>query len=192
MTNKTEALEDVFTDLVDQSWKMHYEQIRNGRMDDLLVGAVIAAMVMQGYSLIDLTSDGVKHYLRFEDLETNVRVVFELRNLTENLVQARTLGRRARVVVGYGQMVDNFRKTWSVLKDEIKGGLMVQDEPGVITFDSDLTAGYVYAQIPLILDLDQYFGEGYQVNYKLIQRHLDAVLHSLKKYLNGRIKSQGA
>jgi hypothetical protein len=186
-----EALEAVFTDLVDKSWDMHYEQVQNRRMDDLLVGAVIAATVGDGYSLIDLNSDGVKHYLRFEKLSNKERLIFELRNLTEGLVEAKTLGRRARVTVGYGEMVSNLSKTWSVLKDEIKGGLMMADTPGAITFDADLTAGYVYAQIPLLLDLDQYFGQGYQVNYKLINHHLSAVTHSLRKYLNGRINSQG-
>lgn len=188
---KGEELEGIFTDLVDKSWDMHYEQVQNRRMDDLLVGAVIAATVGDGYSLIDLNSDGVRHYLRFENLGNKERLIFELRNLTEGLVEAKTLGRRARVTVGFGQMVSNLTRTWSVLKDEIKGGLLVANTPGVISFDADLTAGYVYAQIPLLLDLDQYFGQGYQVNYKLINRHLSAVTHSLRKYLSGRIGSQG-
>jgi len=183
----SEALEQVFVSLVDASWQRYEEVRRNGRLDDLLVGAVIAANVEAGYSLIDLESDGEHHYLRFEELPTKKRLIFELTNLTENLVDAKVLGRHARVVIGYGQMVDNVSKVWQILKDEMKSSLIEAREPGIITFDADLTAGYVYAQVSLIFELDQYLGEAYKVNYTLLQEHIDATVHSLAKYLNGRL-----
>ncbi len=186
-----EELEQIFTSLVQTSWKRYEEVNHNRRMDDLLVGAVVTSTVQTGYSLIDLTSDGVKHYLRFEELSSKKRLIFRLENLTEDLVSAKVLGRYARVIIGYGQMVTNTAHVWSIFKDEMKSSFLNAQEPGVITFDADLTAGYVYAQVPLLLELDQYFGKGYQVNYRLIQQHVMATVHSLSKYLNGRLEMGG-
>lgn len=187
----SEQLENIFVELVDSSWKRYEERKRNERMDDLLVGAVIASNVEMGYSLIDLNSDGVYHYLRFEELATKKRLIFQLRNLTESLVDAKVLGRHAHVVMGYGQMVDNVGQVWQVFKDEVKSGFLDPQEPGVISFDADLTAGYVYVQVPLLLEIDQYLGGGYTVKQELLREHLDAVIHSLAKYLDGRLAMAG-
>jgi hypothetical protein len=183
----SEELEKVFVSLVDFSWKKYNETVQNTHMDELLVGAVIASSVEQGYSLIDLTSDGVNHYLRFEHLPSKQRIVFQLTNLSEDLVSAKVLGRLARAVVGYGQMVQNAGAIWQALKAEMKSGLLDTNEPGVITCDADLASGYIYVQVPLILDLDRYFTSGYEVDYALLQEHIGATVHSLAKYLRGRL-----
>lgn len=184
---QTEDLEKVFVSLVGASWKRYNETIQNHHMDDLLVGAVIAATVEQGYSLIDITSDGVNHYLRFEHLPTKQRLIFQLTNLSEDLVAAKVLGRHARAVIGYGMMVQNVSAIWSAFKAEVKSGFLDQGEPGVITADADLATGYLYVQVPLILDVDQYVAPGYQVNTPLLQQHIAATVHSLAKYLRGRL-----
>jgi hypothetical protein len=84
-------------------------------------------------------------------------------------------------------MVKNTASVFNAFKSEFKSGFMDAREPGVITFDADLTAGYIYTQVPLLLNLDQYFGENFEVKYDLLQQHLGATVHSLKKYLNGRL-----
>jgi hypothetical protein len=183
----SEELEQIFVSLVNASWQRYNEQIINARMDDLLVGAVIASTVETGYSLIDLNTDGINHYLRFEHLPTKQRLIFQLKNLAEDLVTAKVLGRHARVVIGHGRMVENVGTLWSTLKAEIKSSFLDQAEPGVITCDADMAAGYIYAQIPLIMDLDQYFSTGWQVNYTLLQTHINATVQALSKYLNGRL-----
>ncbi|MEW6735148.1 MAG: hypothetical protein AB1489_27905 [Acidobacteriota bacterium] len=185
----SEQLEKVFTSLVGASWKRYNETLQNTYLDDMLVGAVIASNVELGYSLIDLNSDGVNHYLRFEHLPTKQRLIFQLTNLSEDLVSAKVLGRHARVVIGYGQMVQNASAIWQAFKAEIKSGFLDTAEPGVITCDADIAAGYIYVQVPLILELDQYFAAGFQVNHALLQEHIHATVHSLAKYLNGRLSS---
>jgi hypothetical protein len=184
----SEQLEKVFVALVERSWKRYNEHLENKYMDDLLVGAVIASTVQLGYALIDLNSDGQRHYLRFEHLPTKERLIFELTNLSEELVTAKVLGRWARTVIGYGKMVKDTQSVWSAFKSEFKSGFMDDREPGIITFDADLTAGYIYTQVPLLLHLDDYFGENFQVNHRLLQQHLGATVHTLKKYLNGRLR----
>jgi len=189
MSENTELLERIFVGLVDQSWQRYNEDIKNKHMDDLLVGAVIASTVGSGFSLIDLNSDGVRHYLRFENMENRERIVFELTNMAEDTVTAKVRGRWARTVIGYGSPSKDTKTAWNILKAEVKSSFIVdRNEPGVITFDADLTSGYIYAQVPLLLNLDRYFGEGYEIKYDLLQRHTEAAIHSLKKYLQGRLK----
>lgn len=183
----SEQLEQVFSELISKSWKYYNEEIQNTRIDDLLVGAVITSLVEQGYSLIDLSSNGRHHYLRFEWLQTRQRVIFQLTSLAEDLVTAKVVGRKANVVVGMGEHVQNANALWSAFRQEVKSGFLDQGEPGVITMDADVTAGYIYVQVPIILDLDQYFGEGLTINYDLLRQHLYACMHSLSKYLRGRL-----
>jgi hypothetical protein len=185
----SEEMDQVFVGLVKQSWKHYNEEMQNTRMDDLLVGAVISAMVEQGYALIDLNSDGTSHYLRFEWLQTRQRLIFQLQNLSEDLVTAKVLGRRARIVIGYGEHVSSIATVWGALKAEMKSGFLDVGEPGVITCDADMAASYIYVQVPLILSLDQYFGEGWQVNYPLLSQHINATVQSLAKYLHGRLSA---
>jgi hypothetical protein len=185
----SEELDQVFVGLVNQSWKHYNEELQNTRMDDLLVGAVIASTVEQGYALIDLNSDGTNHYLRFEWLQTRQRLIFQLQNLSEQLVTAKVLGRRARVTIGYGEHVQNTGAVWSALKAEMKSGFLDATEPGVITCDADLTASYIYVQVPLILDLDQYFSDDWKVNYQVLQNHIYATTQALAKYLRGRLSA---
>jgi len=156
MSEKSEMLERIFVGLVDQSWQRYNEDIKNKHMDDLLVGAVIASTVAAGYSLIDLNSDGVRHYLRFEDMDSRERLIFELHNLAEDTVTAKVRGRWARTIIGYGSPSKNAKTAWSVLKAEMKSSFIVdRNEPGVITFDADMTSGYIYAQVPLLLNLEK-------------------------------------
>jgi hypothetical protein len=183
----SEQLDQIFVGLVKESWKHYNETLQNTQMDELLLGAVIASTVEQGYSLIDLTSDGVSHYLRFELLNTRQRLIFQLQNLSEDIVTAKVLGRRGRITIGYGEYVQNVSTIWSALRSEFKSGFLDATEPGVITTDADLTSGYIYVQVPLILSLDQYFGANYQVNHQLLQSHIHATVSALSKYLRGRI-----
>ncbi|MCS6884343.1 MAG: hypothetical protein RMM17_08845 [Acidobacteriota bacterium] len=188
MSEKLEQLDQVFVGLVKKSWQYHNEVIRNTYLDDMLVGAVIASTVEIGYSLIDLNSDGQNHYLRFEHLPTKVRVIFRLKNLAEDLLTAKVLGRHAQVIIGYGIMTPNFSSIWQTLKAEIKSSFLDTSEPGIITCDADITAGYIYAQVTLILNLDDYFKANFQIDQTLLQQHIQATLHSLEKYLRGRLQ----
>ena len=186
-TTDPEQMEQLFTQLVHTSWKRYNEQYQNQKIDEVLVGAMIAANVKSGYLLIDLNSDGVSHYLRLEDPQTHSRVILQLRNHAEDLTVARVLGRLATVTVGYGEKAPNLGTVWGAFKTELKSMLMATAEPGVITFDADLTGGYIYAQVPLILNLDDYVASDLKVNLPLLQEHVGATVHSLRKYLRGRL-----
>ena len=184
---EAEAKEHLFTQLVHASWKRFNEQYLNQKYDEVVVGAIVAANVKAGMLLIDLSSDGTYHHLRFEDPGDHTRIIVQLRNHAEDLTVARVLGRLASVTLGYGEKASNLVAVWNAFKTELKSVLMATGEPGVITFDADLTGGYIYAQVPLLLNLDDYIDSNLSVNLTLLQQHIDATLHSLRKYLRGRM-----
>ncbi len=183
----SEELDRVFGQLVERSWQRFDESLHTRQVDDLLLGAVITAMVAEGNSLIDLTSDGQHHYLRFEHPQNRERLVFQLTHLTGDAVAAKVLGQHASVQMGYGVYVPNARAVWQALESEVKSGFLDVGEPGVVTVDANLTTGYVYVQVELLLDLDPYFADNYKINYSLLQQHLAAVRQALAKYLHGRL-----
>jgi hypothetical protein len=185
MSNDTDQ---IFVQLVDESWKIHNEVQHNRQIDDMFVGAVIAATVEDGYSLIDLTSDGTAHFLRFEHLPTKARLIFRLTSLAENLVTAKVLGRHADVLIGYGERVRDAQAMWQTFRQEMKSSFMDAGEPGVITADADISSGYLYVQVPLIFNLDRYFKGGYEIDTALLRSHIAATAIALQKYLRGRIQ----
>lgn len=186
-TEDAEAKEKLFTQLVQASWGRFNEQFLNQKYDEVVVGAIIAANVKAGMLLIDLSSDGTYHHLRFENPEDHTRSIVQLRNLSEDLTVARVLGRLATVTLGYGEKAPNLGTVWNAFKTELKSVLMATPEPGVITFDADLTGGYIYAQVPLLLNLDDYIDSQLHVNLPLLQQHIDVTVHTLRKYLRGRL-----
>ena len=183
----SEEQEKVFVDLVKSSWKIHRACNYASSVDEVFLGGVIAGTVNVGFSLIDLNSDGTRHYLRFENLEDRERLTFELYHRTGDIVKAKVLGHVADVTIGYGVKGNNLSTLWSSFKQELKSAMIIDKEPGVITVDADMAGGYLYAQVPMIWDLDDYVPEDYCPNYDLIGEHVDATALSLKKYLNGRL-----
>jgi len=179
-------LDDIFGGLVTKSWDYYESHAFAGHIDEVFLGAIITSTLDSGCALIDISSDGTHHYLRFEDLEDHSRIVYRMTHLTPNLAQAKVLGQRASVVVGYGERVGNMQKIWKALKAEYKSGLVASPEPGTITVDGDLNSGYVYVQVDLFVSIDDYVSDDYKIDYTLLQDHLAATHNALRKYLRGR------
>lgn len=179
-------LDSVFSSLVEASWDYLKEHELAGHIDEVFLGAVITSALERGYSLIDLESDGSHHYLRFEDLDDQSRVIFRLRHLTSDLAKAKVLGQRASAVIGYGEKARNITKVMSALKAELKSGFIQNPEPGTITVDGDITSGYVYAQVDLYLKIDEYVSPDYEIDYDRLADHVTATTHALRKYVRGR------
>ncbi|MCE7871721.1 hypothetical protein DYH09_15260 [bacterium CPR1] len=180
--------ESVFAELLQHSWSRYEELFHNERMDDVLLGAVVASCVREGYQMLELNSDGVNHYVRFELPGDHSRLIFRLRHLAEELAVSKVLGHLAEVVVGYGERVEKLGARWSSLRSEVRHPFLATDEPGVVTFDAELSGGYLYAQIPLLLDLGTYLKHDLEVDVPLIRSHLDSAVHALKRVLRGRLE----
>jgi hypothetical protein len=183
--------EAVFVEMVKKSWQLHSEIESAGRVDDVLLGAVIAAGVRLGKCLIDLQSDGSSHFVRFEDLASRARLTFRLTHLTRDPAAAKALGQLANVTVGLGRPVSNVATLWGGLKQEVRSAFLTAEEPGVISLDADMASGYVYAQVPLLWRLDEYLRGDYRPDYEKIASHVYCCELSLGKYLDGRLGLAG-
>jgi hypothetical protein len=181
-----DELDAIFGKLVEQSWDFHHQHDFAGHIDEVLIGAVITSCLEGGRSLIDLTSDGTHHYLRFEDMEDHSRMIVRLTHLTGDLTTATVQGHRASVIIGYGERIRNFSKIWQAVKAEYKSGLISRDSPGSISVDGDMASQYVYVQVRLYLKIDNYIDHEYDIDYARLGEHLGATVHALRKYLRGR------
>ncbi|MFT5454269.1 MAG: hypothetical protein ACI9K2_000745 [Myxococcota bacterium] len=176
----------LFGELVKASWDYLEDHNFAGHIDEVFLGAVITSTLDTGCSLIDLTSDGSHHYLRFEDLSDNSRVIFRMTHLTGSLAVSKVLGQRASVVIGYGERIGNVGKIMNALRSEMQSGYLRNPEPGTITVDGDLQSGYVYVQVDLYMNIDDYVTRDYRVDYSRLAGHIGATKHALRKYLRGR------
>lgn len=181
-----DALDAVFGELVKRSWEYHEDHRFSSHVDEVFLGAIITACLDGGWSLIDLTSDGTHHYLRFEEMEGHTRAIVRFTHLTPALATARVLGQRASVVIGYGEKTRNFTAVWKAIQAEYKSGLLSGNTPGTISVDGDMNSQYVYCQVPLYMNIDDYVARDYAVDHHKLTRHFDATLNALRKYLRGR------
>ena len=168
------------------SWDYLSEHRFATHIDEVFLGAVITSTLDVGYSLIDISSDGTHHYLRFENLDDKSRIVVRLTHITGSLAVSKVLGQRASAVIGYGEKVGNISKVMSAIRAEMKSGYIRDPEPGTITVDGDLNSGYVTCQVDLFLDIDAYVARDYTIDHDKLATHIGATTHALRKYLRGR------
>ena len=187
-----DELESVFTEMVHASWRYFKRVDFATTLDEVLLGALITSSLSTGQVLIDLTSDGTNHYVRFENPNDGSRSTMAITHLTPDAVKGEVLGHHASVVIGWGQRVANAGNVVNALKQEWKSGLVQTPEPGTVTVDGDLTSGYAYTQIDLIWALEDYVSSDYTVNADKLTLHVRAALHSLRKYWYGRFTPAGS
>lgn len=178
--------ERIFGSLLKESWRYHNQQFSASVVDDVFIGLLIACTLDNGWSLIDMTSDGSNHYLRFENFKDQSRVYYQVRHMTHSLAEQKAVGNRVAIVVGYGERTNDFARLWSTLKQELRSGYIQSPEPGTITFDADMGAGYIYVQVDMFWKMEDYVGEGFHTDGRRLDRDVDACTHALRKYLRGR------
>ena len=208
-----QELDDEFIALVGRSWELYKETEFATSIDEAMLGGVITALVDCGFVLIDLETPGaglpaaasqtgvtvgdataaiepvMHNALRFEEPQTHARVTVELEHLTPDVATSKLIGHRAGVVVGYGERVPNFSQVGQAVRQEVQSGWIASPEPGTVTFDADISSGYVYAQIDLLLELDRYVGEDLTVDHDLLRRHLASVVYTMQTFIRSRFGS---
>lgn len=187
-TLSDDALDAVFAGLVKESWRWLSDQRFASQIDEVFLGAVITSTLDTGFVLIDLSSDGSHHFLRFEDLTDRSRILFRLTHLTPSLAVSKVLGQRASVVIGFGERIGNIAKVFTAIQSEMKSSFLKEADPGTITVDGDLNSGYVYCNVDLFLDIDAYVSRDYRVDHAKLSTHVAGTVHALRKYLRGRFK----
>ncbi|MEW5822461.1 MAG: hypothetical protein AB1782_19865 [Cyanobacteriota bacterium] len=205
----SEKLEAEFVSLVENSWKIYRKYSWNNSVDEILIGAVIRSSLDKGYLLIDLKSEAPyyystaagydpsvsgykqpinKHFLRFENPNDGSRLIYELERITQDLTETTVLGQLSRITIGYGEKSSKFSQVIETLKQEWKTTFVDVTEPGIISFDAEIAAGYIYSTVTIILNIAEYNKENIigNIDYEKLDYHIEAVVHSLKKYLHGR------
>lgn len=211
-----QELDDEFVGLVGRSWELYKETELATSIDEVALGGIITAMVDCGFVLIDLETAGAlatavaatattqtgtapaaqsdtvgaeDHQLRFEEPSTGARVLVAMQHLTPDAGTAKLVGHRAQLVVGYGERVPNFSQVGQALRQEVSSSFIVSPEPGTVTFDADISSGYVYAQVDLLMELDRYVSESLQVDHDLLRRHLAAAVYTMRMFVRTRFGS---
>lgn len=210
-----QQLDDEFIALVGRSWEMYKETEFATSIDEAMLGGVITAMVDCGFVLIDLntaspwaamaapattttadatpnvgsTVTAAHHELRFEEPASHARVLVSIEHLTPDPAVAKMIGHRASAIIGYGERVPNFSKVGQAVRQEMQSSFIASPEPGTITFDADISSGYVYAQIDLLLELSRYVSEDLTVDHDVLRRHIASVVYTMKTFINARFGS---
>ncbi len=183
-----QELDDEFIALVDRSWEMFKETEKASTIDEAIVAGIVTALVDSGFVLIDITT-GVQHALRFEVPTTGARVTIDLQHLTADLASAKTIGHRAELVVGYGERLGNAGQIGQALRGEVASSFVATPEPGTVSFDADISSGYVYARIELYLEPERYIDDSLAVDHDLLRRHIAALVHTMRTFVHTRFAS---
>jgi hypothetical protein len=176
-----------FGQLIKSSWDYYYANEFARHVDEAFIGAVITSTLDNGYSLIDLNSDGSNHFLRFQQMQDGTRILYQLRHLAHSPAEAKVLGHISTVTVGYGERSANVSRLWSALKAEFKSGYIQSAEPGTITIDADVESGYIFAQVDMIWNISDYVTGHYETDYPKLTEHIAVSINALRKYLHGRM-----
>lgn len=203
-----QELDDQFIELVGRSWEMYKETEYATSIDEAMLGGIITAMVDCGFVLIDLntanpwgvmatttttdvgsTATSAYHQLRFEEPSDRTRVTVAIQHLTDDPAVAKMIGHRAAAIIGYGQRVPNFSQVSQAVRQELSSGFIASPEPGTVTFDADVSSGYVYAQIDLLLELERYVDDKLDVDHEALRRHLASIVYTMKTFVNVRFGS---
>ena len=138
---------------------------------------------------VDSTATAAHHQLRFEEPQTRARVTVAMEHLTADVASAKMIGHRASAIIGYGERVNDFAKVGQAVRQEMQSNFVLSPEPGTVTFDADMSSGYVYAQIDLLLELDRYVDEDLAADHELLRRHLASVVYTMKMFVQSRFGS---
>lgn len=184
-----DRLAATFDRLVDASWAWYDDHLFAHHADQVFLGGLVTVVLDAGYALIDLEREGRDHQLRFEDLETGCRIAVHLTHLTPTLETARALGLRAAATIGYGERVERLGAVMRGLGKEIETAAVDDEAPGTFRIEADVTAKYVYAHLPLFLELDRYVRRDWTLDDERLREDLGAVLQTLRAWLRDKVRA---
>lgn len=188
-------LDDGFVSMVQRSLELHSRTAAGAAIDEMVLAAMIAALVDGGYVLIDLSTAGAStgssvnssgaHHARFEDPETRSRVSIALGTVGDPMTES---GQRppARLVVGYSEQVPNFNQVGQALRQEVASAFVGSSAPGAVTFEAEISSGYVTAQIDLLVELESYVNSNLDIDRELLERQVLSVIHTLQSFTRAR------
>ncbi len=109
-----------------------------------------------------------------------------LEHQTPDVASAKKIGHRASAIIGLRRTGEGVQQGRPGHPPGGQSTFVLSPEPGTVTFDADLSSGYVYAQIDLLLELDSYVAEDLAVDHDLLRRHLASVVYTMKTFVQTR------
>jgi hypothetical protein len=168
-----------------QTWSWDDEWSFSTQVDEVFLGALIASTLKHGYSLMEISSDGTHHHLRFEQIETASRLVYRVTYLTDTLPVAKVMGHRASVIFGYGERLTDCAVDVPLTEAE-RYGLEAMPAPGTLVLRGEEGTEYIYAKVELTLDISRFVHGDYSVDTDLLAEHVRVTSEALQAYLRNR------
>jgi hypothetical protein len=183
-----DRLASTFGRLVDASWTWYDDHLFAHHADQVFLGGLVTIVLDAGYVLIDLLREDQDHWLRFEEVATGARLAVHLTHLTPTLEMEKTFGQRAAVTFGYGERQERFAAVMKVLGGEIASKAVDDLAPGTFRLEADVTEKYVYAEVPLFLELDRYVQRDWTVQQDALREDVAAVVATLRDWLRRKVE----
>jgi hypothetical protein len=171
-----------FEVLLQQTWDWDEEWRFSTQVDEVFLGALITGTLNNDYSLMEISSDGSHHHLRFEHIDTGSRLVYRVSYLTDTLPVAKVLGHRVSVVFGYGENLPNPVRDLA-LDGASRFGLEDMPSPGTLVIAADEGSDYSYAKVELTLNISTYVNKDYSVDTMVLGQDVRTTIGALKAYL---------
>jgi len=169
-----------FEQLVKDSWKLAEEEHAATYMDEVFVGGLVSTMLESGHALFDVSSTGDYHNMLFENLDTQDRVIIQVRHSSNALAEAKTLGHRMQFTCGYGMRAKKMGKLISSRwKESLSDAL---GDIGSIMYD--VQGNYLFASMPLYIIADDYVDpDTLMPDFDKIADHVSVVTKKLKEFV---------
>ena len=169
-----------FEQLIADSWKLSEEEHAATYMDEVFIGAVVSTMLESEHALFDISSDGNYHTMLFENLNTQDRIIFQIRHATKTLAESKTLGHRMNLTCGYGMRVKKIghliSSSWRESLSDALGDI------GSIMYD--MQGSYLFASVPLYIKADDYLDtQTLQPDFEKMNDHLLAITTKLRQFV---------
>lgn len=183
-SDEEDRLDAVFSDLLHGTFAYRDTLEFARSIDEVFLGAVIAAALDAGRILSELTSDGTHHFLELHTPNHPSRIQLRLTHLTGSVASSMAQGHVASLVVSYGERLPGFSDIWTRWSRMPDRGFVTRDSPGTITIEADVTTRFIYARVPLFLRIDDYIDDDWSVDQPRLVDHLTACTRALRQHLH--------
>lgn len=169
-----------FEQLIKDSWKLAEEEHSATYIDEVFIGGLVSTMLESGHALFDVSSTGNYHNMMFEHLDSQDRVIIQIRHDSNALAEAKTLGHRMQFTCGYGMRAKKMGKlissSWRESLSDSLGDI------GSIMYD--VQGNYLFASMPLYIKADDYVDLDTLVpDFDKIAGDISAITEKLKEFV---------
>ncbi len=175
-----------FEQLIKDSWKLAEEEHTATYIDEVFIGGLVSTMLESGHALFDVSSTGDYHNMMFENLDSQDRIIIQVRHDSNALAEAKTLGHRMQFTCGYGMRAKKMGKLISSSwRESLSSSL---GDIGSIMYD--VQGNYLFASMPLYITADDYIDLDTLVpDFERIAEDISAITEKLKEFVKVNVEA---